>query len=58
MADYKVFMRQRTIPLNETNWLRIETRLFNIISVIAVRDRFSEIHHLEVYVEEIMPSNG
>jgi len=58
IADYEVFMRPRAYTLTETHWLMIEMRTFDIISALAVRNRWSEINHLQVYVREVMPQTS
>jgi hypothetical protein len=58
IAEYKVFMRPRAYILSETHWIMSEARTFDILSAIAVKNRWSETHHLEVYVREVMPQTS
>jgi hypothetical protein len=56
VRNFELFMRPRTYALAETNFINFEGRWFEITSVLQVRNRDHSIHHLQVYLQETMPS--
>jgi hypothetical protein len=57
ITDYKIFMRQQHFVIDPAKSIVLESRLFNIKSVLAERYRDNNaVHHLEIFVEEVLPS--
>lgn len=57
-GTYKIFMRPQTIEITPAHSIALEGRWFNITSVLKERGRDNPtVHHLEIFVEEILPSN-
>jgi hypothetical protein len=53
-----IFMRPRAYRVSEVYFLIMEDRFFQIISVLDPREHDSTIvHHLEIFVDEVMPSD-
>lgn len=56
-VDLKIFMRPQAFEITSANSVVLESRWFNITSVLAERGRDNTVvHHLELFVEEVYPS--